>query len=65
MKTDILAKSIKPLIRLNSVDYLGNEKILSPAWTVHSDVIETNPETAVRWTQSDVDGAEFGIKVTQ
>lgn len=62
-KTDGGAKSIKPVVRHGATEHDGTAYPLATDTTRTQQVYETNPVTAVAWTISDVNNAEFGVKV--
>lgn len=63
-RTDTDAKSIVGVVRISGTDYDHPTPIaLGTAYTQVEFVWELSPATAAAWTKSEVDGAEFGIKV--
>lgn len=62
-KDDAGTGGMKPVIYLASTEYEGTEKAMSDSYFDHTTIWELNPNTAVAWTQSDINGAEFGYKV--
>lgn len=64
LRTDTDPRSIAPVIRHSGTDYDGSNITLGSSATHHQQIHETNPGTSSGWTKSDVDGAEFGVKVT-
>lgn len=63
-RTDANAKTICPVVRHSSTDYDGTTTAsINSNFQTYSQMYETNPGTSAAWTQSDVDGAEFGVKV--
>jgi hypothetical protein len=64
-KTDAGARQIAPVVRHAAVDYIGTP--VSPSsgsYNYFPQVYQTNPGTGAAWTISDVNGAEFGVKLT-
>lgn len=64
LKTDAGARGIKPVVRHSGTDYDGTEITLSTSAIGYQQVYEQNPGTSSGWTKSDVDAAEFGVKVS-
>lgn len=63
-KTDTDNKTICPVIRHSSTDYDGTTTANLPStYQTFTQMYEQNPGTSAAWTKSDVDGAEFGVKV--
>jgi hypothetical protein len=56
-------RTIKPISRISSTDYEGDEKSLLTGWSIKSHILQQNPATASAWSKSEVDGAEFGVKL--
>ena len=63
-KTDAAARSIAPVIRHSGSNNVGSNIALATNTLWYAQVYETNPGTSSGWTKSDVDAAEFGVKVT-
>lgn len=63
-KTDASARGVKPVVRHSSTDYDGTEDTLATNALHYQHVYETNPGTSSGWTKSDIDNAEFGMKVS-
>jgi hypothetical protein len=63
-KTDTDPRGVKPVVRHSGTDYDGTELLLSASTVNNQQVYETNPGTSSGWTKSDVDAAEFGLKVS-
>lgn len=64
LRTDTDARSVVPVIRHSSTDYDGSSQSLTASAAHFQSVHETNPGTSSGWTKSDVDAAEFGLKVS-
>jgi hypothetical protein len=63
-QTDTGTRKITPLTRLDSTDYLGTEFTMEESYTMHMGIAELNPADSAAWEKADVDGAEFGFKIT-
>jgi len=58
-------REFKALTRISSTNYQGDTLIPSDAeYQFLTSMWELNPDTAVAWTESDVNAAEFGIEIT-
>lgn len=64
-KTDAGARTVSTMTRVASTDYVNGGTAISPPTTFGYDtqVFETNPNSGVAWTASDVNSAEFGLKI--
>jgi len=62
-KDDAGTGGMKPVVYLASTEYEGTEKAMLDSYFDHTTIWELNPNTTVAWTQSDINGAEFGYKV--
>jgi len=62
-KDDAGARQIKPVVRHSSTDYDGTAISLATSYANHRQYYDVNPGTSVAWTASDVNGAEFGVKL--
>lgn len=63
LKDDAGARSLGTMSRLSSTDKDGAGAALSTALVFISEIQETDPASAA-WTESNVNAAEFGVKVT-
>jgi len=65
-KSDAGVRSVTNMCRIGGADYVGtNATALSDAsYLPVREIWETSPATAVAWTVAEIDGAEFGVKVT-
>ena len=64
-KTDTVIRKSKPVIRHSGVDYDSSvEQNLGSSYAYGTEIIEVNPGTGVAWTVSDVNAAQFGMKVS-
>lgn len=59
-KTDGGTKYMRPVIRVNSVDYPGDSKPLAEGYVMQSHVWDLNPNTAAAWTGTILNGTEVG-----
>lgn len=57
------AETIAPMVRISSTDYQGTTQGITTGYTDVSQIYETSPATAAAWTVTEIDGAEFGIKL--
>lgn len=55
--------SIAPVVRIASTDYVGTAQSTTSSYANLPQIYETNPNTGNAWSVSDVNGAEFGIKM--
>ncbi len=62
-KSDSSPRSMQHLTRISSTDYNGASIALTTAYIYHTKIWEDSPDTAVAWTEAEVDGAEFGVEV--
>ncbi|MDX0267601.1 hypothetical protein GOC13_07125 [Sinorhizobium meliloti] len=54
---------IRGVARIGGVDYeQAPVSPLQPAWGPHKVVFENNPASSARWTQAQINAAEFGVK---
>lgn len=63
-KTDAAACSVAPVIRHSGTDYAGDAVALSTTYGFQTQGYLTNPGTAIAWTETEVNNAEFGYKRT-
>lgn len=57
-------RSVGPAFRIGGVNYDGSGQVLGSDWTYHREIHRVSPATSSAWTISEIDGAEFGQKVT-
>jgi hypothetical protein len=62
-KSDSGARSEAPVVRIGSTDYDGTTVALTTSYTYYLQQYNLSPATASAWTASEVNAAEFGIKV--
>lgn len=55
----------KSVTRISATDYLGAEVSQADAYDFYHDYMEVNPHDAAAWEEADINGAEFGIKLTE
>lgn len=63
-RTDGAAIAVTPMVRRGGVNYSGASKTVSGSYGDYLDIAEVDPSTSVSWTKTNIDGAEFGIKVS-
>lgn len=63
-KDDASTRKFKALTRVNGSDYVGDEETLNDNYHVHQYIWQNNPDDAAAWEEADVNGAEFGAKLT-
>ncbi len=56
-------KTIAPVIRISSTDYVGNTVSAIDSYYIALQIYEQNPNTTASWTNTDINNAEFGIKL--
>lgn len=61
-KNGLGTRSIKPITRIGSTDYEGDEIFLPLGSNIEVFVWDQSPATSSAWTVTEVDGAEFGVK---
>lgn len=61
-KTDAAARTFKSQVRISSTDYENPEQTLTTNYKNFQDHMELSPATAVAFTASEVNGAEYGTK---
>lgn len=61
---DVAGRSIGLVARPGSTDHDGASQAITTSYAMYSEIWETNPDTGVAWAESEVNAAEFGIKVT-
>jgi hypothetical protein len=58
-------RKITPIIRSNSINYLGTETEEIPAnFYFENEIWETDPDDSNSWTQTKLEAAEFGLEIT-
>lgn len=63
-KTDAGPRTVAIVTRSGGTDYDSSNYYLGDSYDYISQIRETDPNTAAAWTQSNVNAAEFGIKLT-
>lgn len=56
-------RSIAPMWRIGSTDYQGTTKSLAASYVAYTEAYSVSPATGVPWTQSELNGAEMGVKL--
>lgn len=62
-KHDGGARSIAPVCRQSSTDYVGTTRAVSSTYAPYKEIREVDPATSSAWTVSGVNSAEFGYKL--
>ncbi|MDD3029228.1 MAG: hypothetical protein PHS57_02970 [Alphaproteobacteria bacterium] len=62
-KDDAGTRTMAPMATIDSTDYAGAAQSLGDSYADLTHVWETNPATSSSWTESDINGAEFGYEV--
>jgi hypothetical protein len=62
-KDDAGGRTLRSLTRISSTDYEGMSQNIGTDYRDYRQIIEQNPNTSATWTESDINGAEFGYKV--
>lgn len=65
IKADVAGvRSVGSVTRIGSTNYDGAGQVVGSDWTYQREIARVSPATAAAWTISEIDGAEFGAKVT-
>ena len=56
-------RRIKHLARISAADYLSAKQAIGDSYKVERKIWENSPATASAWTESEVNGAEFGVQL--
>lgn len=62
-KHDGGARSIAPVCRQSSTDYVGTTRAISGTYTPYKEIRDVDPATSSAWTVAGVNSAEFGYKL--
>lgn len=62
-KDDAGLRTIQAMARHSSSDAFGDSKSVSDTWRYEGHIFEVNPSTSTDWTISEVNAAEFGMKI--
>lgn len=62
-KDDAGTRTIAPVYRPASTDYDGTTVTVGDSYTFYREITEVSPATSSGWTISEVNGAEFGVKL--
>lgn len=57
------ANTLRSLTRISSTDYEGSNYTTASTYGYLLQVHEVSPATSSQWTTSEIDGAEFGVKI--
>lgn len=63
-KDDVGVRRVAPIVRTNSNIYVGTDKPQYSDYTYAGYIWEINPALAVAWNLTELNQAEFGIKIT-
>jgi hypothetical protein len=63
-KDDAGSANLYSVIRTGGTDYVGSGISLGDSYIFHTDILETNPDTAVAWTVTDINNIEGGYRRT-
>lgn len=63
-KTDAGVVKVKPVVRSNSIDYVGDEKTLTAGYTIEAHIWTDNPDDSAAWEEADINGCELGAQIT-
>jgi hypothetical protein len=65
IKADVAGvRYVGDVTRISSTNYDSTGTTVGSDWVFRCEVHPTSPATATAWTVSEIDGAEFGVKVT-
>lgn len=62
-KDDAGGRTMSEVARVGSTDYAGTAVGITQTYGYHERIMEANPATAAAWSRSEVDAAEFGVKI--
>ncbi len=57
------SRQIKAKTRTGGSDYAGSGQALSTSYLWYGEIWATNPNTAVAWSETEVNAAEFGVEI--
>lgn len=63
-KSDAGNREVRHVTRVSATDYNSTAQSLGSSYKIIRDIRETDPSTAVAWTEAGINGAEFGIELT-
>lgn len=63
-KSEAGNREVRHVTRVSATDYNSTAQSLGSSYKVIRDIRETDPSTAVAWTEAGINGAEFGIELT-
>ena len=61
-KTGPAVRQVRPIVKVNGVQYNGTAFNIHSGWREHAYIWETNPYTGSAWTASQVEDAQFGFE---
>jgi len=62
-KDDGGTRTIAPVVRSGGTDFVGTSQNIGSSYTYYQQLYEQDPNTAAAWTISNVNAAEFGVKL--
>lgn len=62
-KDDAGSRTLRAMTRIAATDYEGSNQYMSTDYRIFRQTWDQNPNTASAWTESAINGAEFGYKV--
>lgn len=63
-KVDAGTCAVAPLVRIGGTDYVGADLFPATAYAYGLQVAQVSPATSAQWSESEFNGAEFGMKRT-
>ena len=57
------ARTIRPVTRIGTTDYNGTTVTAAAAYAFHCEAVSVSPATSSAWTDTEVNGAEFGYEL--
>lgn len=63
-KTDAGARGMRPVVRIGSTNYDQTEISLTASYRNYQQILAARPSDSAAWTGSDVNSAQFGVKVS-
>jgi hypothetical protein len=65
LKADVAGvRNVGDVARISGTNYDSTGTVVGSDWTYRLELHPTSPATSTAWTVSEIDGAEFGVKVT-
>ena len=62
-KDDATLRQVASMARLNGSDYVGATHTLTTSYVDYQHIWDQSPDTAADWTVTEINAAEFGVKV--